>query len=885
VPFAHAQALNSVSATFHQNHMAEKFIYHIVSETHWDREWYLTFQQFRSRLVQVCDRLLKILDEDPGFRYFTLDGQTIVLEDYLEVRPDARAKMEHYIRGGRILIGPWYVLPDEFLEGAEAMVRNLMLGYRIASNFGAIMKVGYLPDQFGHIGQIPQILRGIGIDNAVVWRGIGEEVDKTEFNWISPDGSSVLAIYLPDGYCNAANLPLDPAKLAAGAKNMGRRLRSMATTMNVLFMNGCDHLEAQAGLPASMRAANEELGDAELVHSTLPMYIAAIKAGNPQLRGVSGEFRSTARAHLLVGVLSTRMWIKQLNNKCEKLLESWAEPLTAWAWLAERKAPQDATFIKRAVAMNWLAWKYLLQNHPHDSICGCSIDEVHRDMVPRFKWAEEICETVIDNDVKVLADHIDTVPKAPTKNGKASAIIVFNPSAGPRTDIAHGRMKAGAASMEFDVVDEKGEKVAVQGVDLIRDERREADLLFVAGNLPGYGYRVYHAIPGDRPLYMPSEAPGDSIENEFYKIVADKGKGTITITNKEDGTTYADCNGFVDVGDAGDEYNFSPPKENIAMDLPRSVSTACEVGPARTTLRIKMVYALPESLSGDRNSRSKTLVEMPITSSISLYPGVRRIDLSTTVENAARDHWLRVYFPTGVEAKMVHSEGHFDVMGRAVGAQSVCNRIERPIGTFPQKSFTDVNDGTRGLLLANKGLPECEALVEGGKVILALTLLRCVGWLSRGDLSYRRGDAGPRVPSPEAQCLGHHVFEYALVPHRGTWEGAFQEAHYLNEPLRVFQVEPRKGELPPELSWIDVKPQLLIVSSIKLAERGNGIVVRVYNPSERLVEGSCSLAFRAQRASFVDLNEDVIAGTTMDQDGNVKLDMKPKAIASVLYEF
>lgn len=175
--------------------------------------------------------------------------------------------------------------------------------------------------------------------------------------------------------------------------------------------------------------------------------------------------------------------------------------------------------------------------------------------------------------------------------------------------------------------------------------------------------------------------------------------------------------------------------------------------------------------------------------------------------------------------------------------------------------------------------------MEGGKVILALTLLRCVGWLSRGDLSYRRGDAGPSVPTPEAQCLGHHVFEYALVPHQGTWEGAFQEAHYLNEPLRAIQVEPRKGELPSELSWIEVKPQPLIVSSIKLAERGDGIVVRIYNPSEKLVEGSCLLTIKAQKASFVNLNEEMVSGTTMDQKGKVKLEVRPKAIVSVLFEY
>lgn len=720
----------------------------------------------------------------------------------------------------------------------------------------------------------------------MVWRGIGEEIDKTEFNWKSPDGSSVLAIYLPDGYCNAANIPLDPMKLSTAAKTIGKRLRSMATTKNVLFMNGCDHLEVQAGLPASLRAANKIIGEAELVHSTLPLYIDAVKAGNPKLKSVSGEFRSPARAYLLVGVLSSRMWIKQWNNRCEKILERWVEPLTAWTWLAERKTPQDTTFTKRAVAMNWLAWKYLLQNQPHDSICGCSTDEVHRDMMTRFKWAEEISETAINDNLHLLVGHIDTMPKVSDSKEGVFAIIVFNPSSGPRTDIVHGRIGMDSTSMAFELIDENGTKVAVQGIDETYDGGREVEFAFIGRNLPGYGYRVYHAIPGGKKPVISPETTGDTVENEFYRIIADKNKGTVTIVDKENGASYANCNGFVDAGDAGDEYNYSPPREDMVVDRPRSVvSTACDVGPAKSTLRLKMTYALPEALSDDRGSRSRSLVEMPISTSISLYPGVRRIDITTTLENTACDHRLRVHFPTGIATKRVYSEGHFDVVERVVEAPSrVSSWLEQPIGTFPQKSFTDVNNGTLGFMLANRGLPECEALEEGGKVTLSLSLLRCIGWLSRNDLSLRRGDAGPSVPAPEAQCLGHHVFEYAVIPHRGTWEDVFQEAHYLNEPLRIIRSELRRGRLPSELSWIEVEPKLLVVSAIKLSERGDGIVVRIYNPSEKAIEGTCLLSLGVQRASFVNLNEEVISGAALDKKGAVRLTIRPKAIVSFLLE-
>jgi len=860
--------------------MAEKFSFHVVSETHWDREWYATFQMFRSRLVRTIDHLLKILEDDPEFRYFTLDGQTVILEDYLEAKPDARGNLERYIREGRILVGPWYVLPDEFLEGAEAMVRNLMLGHKIASKFGAVMKVGYIPDTFGHIRQLPQILRGFGIDNAVIWRGVGEEIEKTEFNWLSPDGSSVLAIYLPDGYCNASNLPLDPDDLAERAEMLGKRLRPMATTRNVLLMNGCDHLEAQAGLPSAMREANRKLKDASLIHSTIPNYVSSIKAGNPELKIYSGEFRSPARAFLLVGVLSTRMWIKQLNERCEILLERWAEPLAALSWLADRS---DETRRGWLASMNWLAWRYLLQNHPHDSICGCSIDGVHRDMVTRFKWVEEIAELVIEDCLQTISHHIDTTQRGDAKREGGIAVIAFNPSSGPRTDVVRGTIEIDSA---FDLLDDKNEKVDVQELGRTKDAKK-VEFIFVGKNLPGYGYRVYQAVPS---RYMPKavrETGKEEIENEFYRIKVNRANGTFDIIDKVNGFTYADCNRFVDVGDAGDEYNYSPPEKDFEVDRPSKILECfSESGPAMKTLTLKMSYSVPKSLSDDRRSRSSSLVEMPISTKVSIYPGVRRIDFSTVVENNARDHWLRVRFPTGIFTKSVYSEGHFDVLERPVGKQREKEDwIEKPLGTFPQKSFTDVSDGRKGFLLANKGLPECEAAEDRSGVTLILTLLRCVGWLSRGDLSMRPGNAGPTVETPEAQCPGNQLFEYAVVPHRGNWESAFHEAHNLNQPVRVMGASPGPGNMPPELSWIFLEPDILVVSAVKLAEREEGIVVRIYNPADYAVEGKLKPFQKFAKAYITNLNEEPIREADVGEDGVIKLELKPRAAVSTLLQF
>ena len=181
----------------------------VVSHTHWDREWYQPFQEYRLRLVQLIDRLLDLLDGEPAYRCFTLDGQTILLEDYLEVRPYRREKLQDYVQQGRLQIGPWYILPDEFLVSPEATIRNLILGDRVARQFGPKMQVGYIPDSFGHVSQLPQILRGFGLDTAVTWRGIGPAPN--EFRWIGADGTDVLAIHLRGGYGNAAFLPYDEA--------------------------------------------------------------------------------------------------------------------------------------------------------------------------------------------------------------------------------------------------------------------------------------------------------------------------------------------------------------------------------------------------------------------------------------------------------------------------------------------------------------------------------------------------------------------------------------------------------------------------------------------------------------------------------------------------
>ncbi|MDE3090167.1 MAG: hypothetical protein KGJ80_12360, partial [Chloroflexota bacterium] len=406
---------------------------YFVSHTHWDREWYEPFQVFRMRLVTCVDKLLRIFATDPDYKYFLLDGQTIALEDYLEVRPDREQALRDLVRTGRLQIGPWYVLPDEFLVSGEAIVRNLLRGTRLAREFGRAMRIGYIPDPFGHISQMPQILRGFGLGTAVFRRGLADE--PTELWWESPDGTRVLVCYLRDGYDNAAWLQRDDAGFVDGIRKLRDSLTPHAVTQNILLMNGTDHMEPWQDLPRLLNVAREKLADALIVHASLPMYVDAVQAEIAQRRldlgVVRGELRNPKRHHLLPGVASTRTWIKQRNARAQMLLEKWAEPLTAVIsnWRLEIGGAPLQSPITNYQSLLSLAWKYLVQNHPHDSICGCGIDQTHAEMSPRFDAVEQIAEQIIKESLSALVASIDT-----QSLGDAVPLVVFNPVAGPRTD-------------------------------------------------------------------------------------------------------------------------------------------------------------------------------------------------------------------------------------------------------------------------------------------------------------------------------------------------------------------------------------------------------------------------------------------------------------------
>jgi alpha-mannosidase len=860
--------------------MTDKKRIHIISHTHWDREWYLPLEEYRIKLVDLVDRLLDVLEKDPEYKYFMLDGQTVVLEDYLKIKPENKERLKKLIAKGRLLIGPWYILPDEFLVSAESHIRNLLLGDKISQEFGGKMEVGYLPDSFGHIAQMPQILRGFGIETAVIWRGVGKEVKRTEFIWQAPDGSKALTVYLPFGYCTGAALPSAVDDLNHRIKSMVEKLFPLATTNLLLLMNGCDHLEPQPELPRLITEVNKKMDSALLVHSSLPAFFKELREKVYDLPIYRKEWRSGERAIIVAGTLSSRMYLKQWNKKVQILLEKWVEPFSTFAYLAGKSYPSS---------LIWHAWRYLLKNHPHDSVCGCGVDEVHEEMVTRFKKAQQVGEELCSQAINYLAANAHTADNEVN-------LVVFNPLPNRRTDIVEatveldselirradlqaGRLieirekeKIGDLPTLLRIYDEEDKEIPsviekAERVEKIKYPPNELPqvyrttsfhLTLLARDIPGPGFRTYRIKPSyEKEIGKKPEAL--KLENEYLKLTPNLENGALDIYDKETKRSYKNCNLFVDGGDAGDEYTYSPPCEDSLISSAEAKSQIKweTFNPVRHTLRIAIHLELPLSLSKDRKKRSSKTVDCLIISYVSLYPGIKRVDVKTVVENKAKDHRLRVMFPTEIETDTSYAEGHFQVVSRKISPLETTEWMEKSYGISPQQNFVDINNGDFGLTIANQGLPEYEILEENKQSIIALTLLRCVGWLSQDGLLTRKGHAAWPLPTPGAQCLGTHTFHYSLIPHRSDWQRArtFIQAEGFNIPMRCWQTERHRGKLPGKMSLVEIKPESLIFSALKKAEEGEAIILRLYNTVPQTMEGSLSFFFPLKEAYLAGLNE------------------------------
>ncbi len=894
-----------------------------MSHTHWDREWYLTCEQLRLRLVGLVDRLLDLLEARSDFRYFHLDGQTIVLEDYLELRPHNEARLRRLIAEGRILVGPWYDMPDEFLVSGEALIRNFARGHRIARRFGTPMPVGYLPDLFGHVAQMPQILRRFGLDNAVLWRGFGGR--RAEYWWDAPDGSRVLLLHLPpEGYCNALRVHLDPAQMVQRTMRVIEFEAARTSVGHVLLMNGVDHVEPSATVADLVQQVGEAI-DAPVRHATLPQYVdavrAAVGAGDDAvgLEVVGGELRSGEDyANLLPGVLSARTYLKQANARIQALIEKRAEPLASFA--AMLGSPYPAPEID-------YAWKTLLQNHPHDSICGCSIDEVHDENMTRFARVEQVARAVADDAAGSIAAAIPSGPAGTLRlvainttgnayRGLVEALIdvPYNPlephrqmdPAGldnpvtfwPAGHTVTSMATADGQPVPFQVLGD--EKATV----LVMSRREppwplEARRLRLAwpGEVPACGYAAFDCriSPSSSSTGQQVEttliSTDTSAENEYIRLTVND-DGTVDVFDKRSSTSYRRCGELEDVGDVGDEYTYSPPARDQRITSADAIDVAVsrvQRGPVRASFQIDLALSIPSAATDDRQSRSGERIHNRVRVVVSLDTGSPCIGWQITVDNGSRDHRLRVLFPIGVATTdRVRAGTAFGIVTRPARREvpaTVC--VEAPVSFGPTEWVTEAGGDDSGAVLLGEGLMEYEAADDAGDGMrLGLTLLRAVGYLSRGDLPTRpSGHAGPGLPTPGAQCLGTHTFRLAFEPRTtAPSHGALlARGSTFAVPPHVVPAIGSAATLPPSggflsLGALDGEIQL---SACYRSAEADALVVRVFNPSDQPARVRLSAARSVHDASRVDLLERKIESLTVD-GGAIELGLGAFAIETVM---
>jgi mannosylglycerate hydrolase len=796
--------------------MPEPTVVYLVPHTHWDREWYRPFQSFRMQLVDLVDRVLELLDVDGRFR-FTLDGQLATVDDYLEVRPEAEQRIRGLIAEGRLSVGPWQFLMDEFLVSGETIVRNLETGWRRGVELGGSMEVGYLPDMFGHIAQMPQILRRAGIGHAAVWRGVPAAIDRSAFEWASPDGSAVRAEYLVHGYGGAAQMLAIPDRVAAKVETLDEAVRPFFEERPVLAMYGADHSEPLPGVADLVERVNESQSRYDVRIATLADYFAAVDGADSTLSSWRGELRSGARANLLMGVTSARIDLKAAAARAERSLERYAEPLQA---LYGREAPD------RFLA---LAWRRLTENSAHDSIAGCSTDEVSEQVLVRYSEVEQIASGL----ARRAADRV-------AANVRAGSIAVLNPSPRPRTDLVEVEAVIPEAWSDIALELPDGTRIAAQetnrnhpllvtremtgaeiptalfrwllgrelfhrslngyAVDRVGGTRRltlEVDdvpdplwldvdelkreveiaagaardeawqvrvrerprrTFVAAADAPPFGWTVVRPVHGTGSTPNAVTVEDDAMENGLVAVrVADDG----ALDLRADGVALSGVARLVDGGDFGDSYNYAPPASDTRVERPEGVvSEVREAGPVRGRLDVVRTYRWPLAVLPDGSARTEDAALVPVTTTVELRAGEPFVRLRISFENPCADHRLRVHIPLAGPASSSFAEGQFAVVERGLEAEG--GHGEVPLPTFPARGFVDAG----GVALLLEHVTEYE-LVAGRE--LALTVLRSVGLISRNVNPYREGPAGPEVSIPAAQLRGPRAIGFAVYPHRGSW--------------------------------------------------------------------------------------------------------------------
>ena len=822
----------------------------------------MPFEYHRARLVKLIDDCMELFEKDEAYAGFFLDGHTLLLEDYLEIKPQKKEKIQEYIKNGKLSVGPWYVLQDEFLTSSEANIRNLLVGTNMAHGLGKVTLLGYFPDTFGNVGQMPQILKQAGIKAAAFGRGVKptgmnntvSDADNytsmySELLWQAPDGSTVPAILFANWYNNGYEIPTDGNRTYWDATL--NNMEKYAATPHLLMMNGCDHQPIQKDLSKSLDVARKEYPEYQFVHSSFDRYLDEMIPSMPKdIAVVHGELtgQNTDGWYGLINTASAQIDLKVMNKQCENLLENIVEPLCVMTSQIGKQHPRE---------LLTYAWKTLMKNHPHDSICSCSCDEVNEEVRARFLKCWQVAETIKADNLSYLSEHVDaagfevcetTFAVVNTFAKDQSGVISVDVDvrriycSGAEINTAYEEIKGAIYQGEYELVDRHGNRKQCSvtnrrirfDFDLPEDRFRQpyvaetVTVTFEAYNIPAMGYCVYGIKKTVNNARSETLVTGRNVMENSYLKVSVLDNGTISVLDKENDREFTGLLQLEDVADVGSEYTFVPTPNDVPI---LSGNRAAKINlihnePFLAEYQIVVTMRLPKSanIQEERNAyvslkerkaeRSAECVEMPVSFFVSLEKHSKMVKIRADFANVAKDHRLRVLFPLNMNCSQHKAESIFESTER--------NNERKTTWTYPSgcdrlQGFVTMEDGTSGAGIATVGLHEYEVLKDN---TIALTLLRAVGEM---------GDWGI-FPTETSQVQRPVSLSFAFMPYKQESDAWLAFAAY-HAPLQYVQILKNKQPetLTQQFIWngVGLKP-----CAFKIAHNNDDIIMRWANYSD-----------------------------------------------------
>lgn len=828
---------------------------HFISHTHWDREWLRSSDASRIKLTYLFEELISIMENNPDYKYFTFDGQTAALEDFLELRPHRKPFIQKYVSQGRLFIGPWYTQPDMFLAGGESLVRNLLIGSHIAESMGHCMNVGWIPDAFGQIEKTPQLFKKFGFDGIFAWRGFDyENINDSIFKWKAPNGDTLLTVHFPLGYGYYRYLPLDAKKAYEDICDTIDKTKDRFKDGQVLFMGGSDYAVPKNHIPQAIESIHQKLHDEgyDIEMSNPEKYMHEVKKSlqenQREVQIYQGEARSAALGRIHAGISSTRVDIKNAMKYCENMLATIVEP---WSVCTSYLGGQDYQEL-----MTYF-WKIIFKNQFHDSAYSSSPDTINQTVENRLLNLRHGLNELLWMNIRYLRDHVDFSHL----NKDEEALILYNPLPYKRNDCFFVSMIL--KSKDFILSDEQGNTIPYvinktqiamnqeietyngianfhDGGEVLEGTKYIVQIRLDANILPSMGYKVLKLTYQNPERYIIQtdlQKQEATFENDYLQVSFNE-HGQIDVYDKVNHQEYHDVLYFIEDGDDGDEYNYSPPYQDKLVDT-RQLKPVIEcVEDNEMEIAYQFSYILETPKECINHYRSQETVKSSFDVIISLKKQSRQIDVKTVVNNHAKDHRIRAMIKDIHKHHYNQSQDHF---GYTIRHNQILNQVglengatEEVLPLYTMQKFVRLVDSP--LALITRGTCEYEIIDD---CQIALTLLRCVGKFGKADLKIRPGrSSGYRLDAPSSQLLKTITNEFALAFQVENEGDLYRRTQIYNSSIQfrhVNNLDSHEGHLKWENSFFEID-QYVEIMAMKKSEDGQYNVIRLLNGASQSLD-------------------------------------------------